>query len=343
MRSIVSRFGVDFFFIALMSFMVVIAMNSTAISHVPLPDIAYVQSFKMMFISIILEAVPFILLGVLVSSFMQIFISEKWIRRIIPQNPLIGILIACLLGILFPVCECGLIPIVRRLIAKGMPLYVGVVFILVGPIVNPVVYAATYSAFRSQPEMLYARMGLALAAGVFIGLFLYAFVRKNQLKNSKDTLYAGLDEPAGAENVSGHNGRGRFFSMLEHAGSEFFEMGKYLMLGSVIAAAIQAFVPRSDLAGIGQGQLSSNVFMMGFAYILSLCSTSDAFVASSFIHTFSSRSLLVFMVFGPMLDFKSTLMLLSIFKTRFVFLLALLIMFSVLTGAALIDYFYLAH
>jgi uncharacterized membrane protein YraQ (UPF0718 family) len=79
------------------------------------------------------------------------------------------------------------------------------------------------------------------------------------------------------------------------------------------------------------------VFMMGFAYILSLCSTSDAFVASSFVNTFTTGSLLTFLVFGPMLDFKGTLMLLSVFKTKFVLLLMALIVVTVLSGSLIFE------
>ncbi|TBL70917.1 permease [Paenibacillus thalictri] len=309
--------------------MILAAMDPGLFSRIPLPDLTALQSFKTMFISIVLEAFPFILLGVLVSSCMQTLIPEQWVRRFVPRNPLLGILFACLLGILFPVCECGLIPVIRRLIAKGMPLYVGVVFILVGPIVNPIVYAATYTAFRTRPEMVYARMGLALAVGLIVGLIVYAFVSKNQLKHSAAVF--SIDEH---DRDDGHrHNRSKLISMLEHAGSEFIEMGKFLMFGAVATAAIQAFLPRGNLVHLGQGAVMPHIFMMGLAYVLSLCSTSDAFVATSFIGTFSAGSLLTFLVFGPMLDFKSTLMLFSVFKTRFVCLLAVLVAVTVLGGA----------
>jgi uncharacterized membrane protein YraQ (UPF0718 family) len=288
------------------------------------------QSFKTIFISIILEAIPFILIGVLVSSFIHIFISDKIIQRYIPRDPMLAILFACLLGILFPICECGLIPIVRRLIKKGMPLYVGIVFILVGPIINPIVFASTYLAFRTKPEMVYSRMTLALLIGTFIGLFIYYFVRKNPLKNSDSILDIHLHT-----NTTGHPQKlgARLLSMMEHSGSEFIDIGKYLVLGSLLTAAIQTLVSRGTLIDIGQGQFSSHLFMMGFAYILSLCSTSDAFVASSFASTFSGGSLLAFLVFGPMLDFKSTLMLLSVFRAKFVILLISLVVVTVLIGS----------
>jgi uncharacterized membrane protein YraQ (UPF0718 family) len=288
------------------------------------------QSFKTIFISIILEAIPFILIGVLVSSFIHIFISDKLIQKYIPRDPMLAILFACFLGVLFPICECGLIPIVRRLIKKGMPLYVGIVFILVGPIINPVVFASTYLAFRTKPEMVYSRMALALLVGTFIGLFIYYFVKQNALKNSD----ASLDTHLHSHSDSQPQKLGaRLLSMFEHAGSEFIDIGKYLVLGSLLTAAIQTLISRAALIDIGQGQYSSHLFMMGFAYILSLCSTSDAFVASSFASTFSGGSLLAFLVFGPMLDFKSTLMLLSAFRAKFVLLLICLVVVTVFIGS----------
>jgi uncharacterized protein len=109
--------------------------------------------------------------------------------------------------------------------------------------------------------------------------------------------------------------------VLSHASEEFFDMGKYLIFGAMLTAIIQTFMSRDSLAAIGEGTISSHLFMMGFAYILSLCSTSDAFVASSFVTTFSTGSLLTFLVFGPMLDIKSTLMLLSAFRVKFILVL----------------------
>lgn len=297
-----------------------------------------IHTFKTMLISIFLEAMPYLLLGVFVSSFMHVFIPETWFRKWIPKNPLLGVLAACLLGIVFPLCECGMIPIVRRLVAKGMPLYAGIVFILVGPIVNPIVFSATFAAFRSKPEMVYSRMGLAVAVGLSIGLAVYFFVKSNPIRQIPSsvghTFHTHQHDLQHDDHHHDHpHRRSKFMEMFEHAGSEFFDMGKYLILGSLITAAVQAFVPRSDIVGIGQGDISSHLFMMGFAFILSLCSTSDAFVASTFASTFSMSSLLTFLVFGPMLDFKNTLMLLSVFKAKFVLFLAACIAVTVLVGS----------
>jgi uncharacterized membrane protein YraQ (UPF0718 family) len=307
---------------------------------VSLPDVLQteqIQAFKTIFISILLEAIPFIVVGVLLSSLLQTFVSEQTIRRFIPKNPILGILFACLLGILFPMCECGMIPVVRRLILKGMPVYIAVVFIITGPIINPIVFAATFMAFRNHPAMAYSRIGLAFAAAVIIGLFLYRFIKSNPLRNSR----ANFSNQADWE---GHQHQGGGFSskintFFVHASDEFFEMGKYLVFGSLLTALIQIFMQRESLLSIGQGPISSHVFMMGFAYILSLCSTSDAFVASSFQTSFTPGSLLTFLVFGPMLDFKSTLMLLSVFKSKFVLLLSILIIITVLSCSLLAEHF----
>lgn len=316
-------------------FILIIVLKPSLIESLSLPDLSGLNTFKTMFVSIVLEAMPFILISVFVSSLMQVFLPEGWISKVIPRNPLLGVLIACLLGILFPVCECGLIPIVRRLIAKGLPLYAGVVFILVGPIVNPIVYSATYNAFRTRPEMLYGRIGLAMLVGIVVGLFIHYVVIGNQLKISSESLYAeNSEQNRRTEEIPVHiHKRGRVFSVLNHAGGELFDMGGYLIFGGLITAAIQSLLPRAELAGIGQSEIVAHLFMMGFGFILSLCSTSDAFVASSFSGTFSTGSLLAFLVFGPMMNLKGILMLLTAFKTKFVILLILLVTAVVFAGS----------
>lgn len=297
---------------------------------------AELQTFKTVFISIVLEAIPFVLLGVVLSSVLQIFVSERAIQRWVPRHPIAGVLFACVLGLFFPVCECGLIPVVRRLIRKGMPAYVGMTFILTGPVLNPVVYAATYMAFRTYPNMAYARMGLAFLVACGVGLTLYRFVKTNPLKTSAEHAHAGNHKHShehSPDHSHEHQHGNKLFAMLTHAGDEFFEMGKFLMLGALLTALIQTTVSRESLAALGQGPISSHLFMMGFAYVLSLCSTSDAFVASSFLNTFSKGSLLAFLVLGPMLDLKSTMMLFSTFKTKFVLLFCALIIILVFSGS----------
>jgi uncharacterized membrane protein YraQ (UPF0718 family) len=275
------------------------------------------------FLSIVLEAIPFILLGVFVSALIQTYVSEQTIQRFIPKNAMMALLPAAMLGVVFPVCECAIVPVVRRLIKKGMPLHVGVVLLIGAPILNPVVFASTYYAFRSSLEVVYARMGLAFVLSIFIGFVIYLlFQNSNQLRWSKEELIGRNVEEVPVK-------INKFKSTLYHASDEFFEMGKYLILGAFIASLFQTFLDRNLLMELGSNELSSPAIMMAFAYVLSLCSEADAFVASSFGGTFSLGALLAFLVYGPMLDLKNTIMLLAYFRTKFVIGLIMVITVSV--------------
>ncbi|MEC0230051.1 permease [Paenibacillus alba] len=316
------------------------------------------------FLDIFLDALPFMVLGVLLSTVVENFIPEGFIRRMTPRHPLGGILFACVLGIMFPLCECGMIPFVRRLMHKGMPVYIAVIFILVGPILNPIVFASTFMAFRGDPAMAYSRMGLTFGVALAVGLFLTRFLKSNPLRHAipalpnkthqhKNVHTHGEKHSHSHDDHQHHNHDhdhshdhhhahgGRVMTMLSHGSTELLEMSKYLMLGAFLTALIQTFVAQDSLSAIGQGPFISHVFMMGFAYLLSLCSTTDAFVAVSFAKTFSPGSLLAFLVFGPMIDVKSTLMLLSVFKARFVLTLSILVAVIVLTGSLLFMHFFL--
>jgi uncharacterized protein len=258
------------------------------------------------FISILIEALPFILLGVLISGIIQIFVTEEMMARIIPKNKILAVFSAAFIGALFPACECGIVPITRRLMAKGVPLYAAIPFMLTGPVINPIVLFSTYIAFGNNWDMVVYRGGIALLVALIVGGLLSIQFKDSQLKNDV------------ADHVHRKSLKGKFIGMLKHSIDELFSVGKFLILGAFVAAFIQTTVKTSTLLDIGQGPLSSNLVMMGLAYVLSLCSEADAFVAASFRSTFSTGSLVAFLVFGPMLDIKNTLMLLGTFKAKFV-------------------------
>lgn len=281
-------------------------------------------TFKNIFNGIFLEAIPFVLAGALLSSILHIVIPEHMISRWIPKNPLAAILFACSIGIVFPICECGMIPLVRRLIQKGMPVYMAMVFILAGPILNPIVFGSTYTAFRTHPEIAYARMGLALLVSISIGFIMYITLKESPLKPSNFIKHNGSGSQHHHEHE--HDQKNRLSAVLVHTADELFGMGKYLILGCLLTAGIQTFIAKESLTAIGGHPLGAYAFMMGFSFVLSLCSTSDAFVASTFLHSFSTGSLLAFLVLGPMLDFKNFMMLLSAFKVKFVLFLMFLIL-----------------
>ncbi|MCY7866727.1 permease [Bacillus spizizenii] len=279
------------------------------------------------FISILIEAIPFILIGVILSGIIQMFVSEEMIARIMPKNRFLAVLFGALAGVLFPACECGIIPITRRLLLKGVPLHTGVAFMLTAPIINPIVLFSTFIAFGNRWSVVFYRGGLALAVSVIIGIILSYQFKDNQLLKP--------DEP-GHHHHHHHSLLQKLGGTLRHAIDEFFSVGKYLIIGAFIAAAMQTYVKTSTLLAIGQNDVSSSLVMMGLAFVLSLCSEVDAFIASSFSSTFSLGSLIAFLVFGAMVDIKNLLMMLAAFKKRFVFLLITYIVVIVLAGSLLV-------
>ncbi|MBD3920195.1 permease [Paenibacillus sp. PR3] len=301
--------------------LILIAFNRPI--YLPTLGTAELHAFTTLFLSVVLEALPFMLLGVIVSALLQVFVSEQAIRSLAPRNPVLGSVFGALLGLLFPLCECGMIPVVRRLIRKGMPAYIGIVYILAGPIVNPIVFASTYTAFHAQPGILYGRMGLGFLVAFLIGLVLSRYMKANPLRTGHAThAHAHAHTHEHVHHSTSHSERpplgARLASTLGHASEEFFDMGKYLIFGALLTALIQTGVDRSSLDAIASHEALSQLFMMAFAYFLSLCSTSDAFVAASFSHLFAAGPLLAFLVFGPMIDLKNTLMLFSAFRGRIV-------------------------
>jgi uncharacterized membrane protein YraQ (UPF0718 family) len=102
-------------------------------------------------------------------------------------------------------------------------------------------------------------------------------------------------------------------------------MGAVLVSGAALAALVQMAAPRAALTSIGQGPALSVIAMMALAAVLSVCSTVDAFVALAYAGTFTDGSLVAFLVFGPMIDIKSLLLMLTVFSAKTVALVAVLV------------------
>lgn len=282
-------------------------------------------SFKAIFLGIFLEALPYILIGVILSAIIHVFLPEKWIQKHMPRTPIKGMLFAIGFGFLFPICECGIIPVIKRLIQKGMPAYMGVVLLIVGPIFNPVVLLATYTAFQAHLEIFYLRIIFAILIGLRVGLSFSDSTESSILKMSAPR-FAVLRTNAS-----------KWERIVVHAIDEFFVMGFYLLIGAGLTALLQVGIPHAWFQTIGQS-LIAHLIMMVFAYILSLCSTSDAFVGYSLWNTMNHKAILTFLVFGPMLDLKSTFMLLGAFKKSFVKKYVALVILSVILVAGLLEF-----
>ncbi|MCA0754302.1 permease [Paenibacillus sp. N4] len=286
------------------------------------------------FISMVMEAIPFVLIGVLISGFIQAFVKERWIARIMPKNRVLAALFGCGIGLFFPSCECGIVPITRRLISKGMPLHAGIAFMLTGPIVNPIVLFSTYIAFGNDWTMVGIRAGLAFAVALSVSLSLSLLFKELPFRYPLAPVAAAVQEGAEYREPSIPVMK-RLYDVIAHAVEEFFSVGKYLVLGALIAACMQTFVPTSYLLQLGGNPVTASLVMIALAFLISLCSEADAFIAASFRSTFTLGSLSAFLVFGPMIDIKNTLMLLGVYRTKFV--LALIALVTVFTlGGSLI-------
>lgn len=291
-------------------------------------DSSTLENFATVFLSIILEAIPFVMIGAFVSSIIQIFISEQTISRIIPQNRFIGLLIASLLGIVFPVCECAIIPIVRRLIRKGVPLHIAITFMVAVPIVNPVVLLSTYYAFSGDWYIVLLRGLLGLYSAILIGHIVGLLESKsNPIKElySYQSYGCGHNHKEDSCGCSSHNSginkktvSSKLSELIQHTSAELYDVGKFLIIGAFLASIMQTFVSREIILSAGQGKISSILVMMGLAFVLSLCSEADAFIARTFLGQFTTGSIIAFLILGPMIDIKNTLMLSGFFKLKFV-------------------------
>ncbi len=289
-------------------------------------DLSRLQLFNTVFISILIQAFPFILVGVLISSILQVFVREETIIRLFPRNKAVAFGAAVISGIFFPVCDCAIVPVVGRLVKKGVPLPVAMTFMLAAPIVNPIVIASTFYAFPGQIQVVLLRTALGIAIAVAVGIVFVIFPQSSPLAEDnsirRDACACGFCDNGYAEKKG-------FMPKLEaicmHAASEFFEVGRFLVIGAFISTVMLTFIPKEILSGLGGESAASLLVMMAAAFIFSVCSTSDAFIARTFTGQFPLSSIMGFLVLGPMFDIKNLLMLLGSFKKSFVIRLVLAI------------------
>ena len=267
--------------------------------------------------AIFIEAMPFLAIGALFSSAIEVFVTRERILRLIPRNVAGGLALGVGAGFLLPTCECGVVLIVRRLIHKGVPPYIAIAYMLAAPIVNPVVLASTWLAFRGSLSMLASRVVLAAVVAVIIGLY---------SRRIPDVLLdANHGDSGGHEHDHDHAGQSfveKIRAVLTHAAREFMDMGKYLIFGALAAAIFKTLLPGEVIALIEGNLLLSVVGMMALAVLLSICSEADAFVAASF-QTIPAAAQLAFVAIGPMVDLKLIGMYSVTFKRRMVLALVL--------------------
>lgn len=285
---------------------------------------AAVQTFVLIFTSIVIEALPFILLGALVSAFIEVYVPDRTFVRLARLPVALQLPAAAVGGLAFPVCECGSVPVARRLIARGMHPSAGIAFMVAAPVLNPVVLASTYVAYNGRGvawQMVGGRAALGLLLALVAGWALGGERASELLRASA----APTPMPHGSV-------RSRREEVVEHLAHDFFFMGRFVVAGAALAAALQTVIPQSLVSGVARTPIVGALALMGIAFVLSLCSEADAFVAVSFT-PFPLGAQLAFLVFGPVVDAKLAFLYGATFRRRFVLRLVTVAVPVVLAGS----------
>lgn len=272
------------------------------------------------------ETIPFLLMGTLLSSLVRVFVPDSAIRRIFPRNRYLSILVALVVGALVPICECGTVPLARRLRRKGLPLSTAAAFLLAAPLANPMTIISTYVAFKGTGYPVFAfRLGFGLAAAFAVALIVELTSRKipgldiAESEGRFRRVAAAYPAPPrlGARSAKPRAGFGsKAAEVLEHASYDFLDTGRFLIAGITIAALARAFIPPGAILGSLGAPLSATGTGLISAYVLSLCSSADAFVARSLLAPSSLHAVLAFLILGPMIDLKNTVLLSRYLKPR---------------------------
>ncbi len=317
-------------------------MNAT--TRMTLPEPSAHGDILMAFLSIWLEGAPFILVGTVISGFIDAFLPARLLDRVLPKNKVLATLMSGSLGLVFPVCECAVVPVVRRLVQKGLPISCAMTYLLSAPIINPVVIISTLTAFGefggansiagfSWPAMTIARLSLGYTIAVIVGL---AILRRKPSDILRASIASGIDKRA-ADGGHDHETSRRFDEKITHAMRtsmrDFLDTGMYFTVGVIITAWFGTQVDQTKFAQLANNEWVATPSLMGLAYALALCSTSDAFIAAP-MAAFSLKAKLAFLVFGPMFDVKLTFMYLSVFRRKFVLVLGigLFVLIGLLSG-----------
>lgn len=262
------------------------------------------------FLSIIIEALPFVLLGAILSGFIEVFLTPDMVEKYLPKNKLLRILFGTFVGFVFPSCECGIVPIVSRFLEKKVPSYTAIPFMATAPVINPIVLFATYSAFGGSWRLLLLRLLGASLVAISLGIMLGFVIDPNIVKEDA--------QPAHSHNYSEKTLAEKIFLSLAHAIDDFFDVGRYLVFGSLFAACMQIYIPTRILTSLNSSPLIGILVLMLVAFIMSLCSEADAFIGASLISSFGLAPVMAFLLFGPIIDIKNLWMMTRVFKRSFI-------------------------
>jgi uncharacterized membrane protein YraQ (UPF0718 family) len=285
-----------------------------------------------LFQGLLLEALPFLLIGVLIASLARWFSpGGAWLRRL-PAHPIGGPLSGAALGFALPACECGNVPVARRLLVGGAPVGTALGFLFAAPVLNPIVIASTWAAFPDQPWLLLARPLGAVLVALVLALLL-RLLPEGELLRADLLEERQLAQPLATvsllERRSGLIGltaptplarpepaRGSWREVLEHGSREFLNLALLLVAGCALAALVQALLPRQWLLAVGGAPTLSVLALMALSLVLSVCSSVDAFLALGFAAQITPGALLAFLLLGPVIDIKLVGLLGLLFRPR---------------------------
>jgi uncharacterized membrane protein YraQ (UPF0718 family) len=326
-----------------MSFaMLAAAVALLAWGHASESGTQFIRHFSTVFVSIVLEAMPFVMLGSIIGGIIEVFVSRERMAKLLPRRRSVSIFAAGGLGMLMPVCECAIIPVTRRLVRKGVPFSTAVAYLLAGPLVNPLVAASTAVAYAGDWRVVAIRLGfgyvIACTAALIIDrIFPGDRALRADFARADDSCAHDCGHDHSHDHTHDHAKRAPFgtrcLAVLRHASDDFVVVGQFLVMGAFIAGLLQTTAVRQMLLDLGQNPGAAIAAMMTLAVLLNLCSEADAFVAASFRMVLPLSAQMAFMVLGPMLDLKLVAMYLSFVRVRP--LIVLIVLLCVLVFAAM--------
>ncbi|WP_303974770.1 permease [Streptococcus merionis] len=260
------------------------------------------------FMSIMIEALPFVLLGSLISGAIEVYVTPDRVHHYLPKNRFLRILFGTFIGFFFPSCECGIVPIVNRFLEKKVPAYTAIPFLATAPVINPIVLLATFTAFGNSWRFTLLRALGAILVALTLGILLGFVKHDSIMRPDRKTIHE--------HDFSQLHGWRKIFQSLIQAIDEFFNTGRYLVFGCLFASIVQVYVPTRVLLSISTNPLMGILLMMLLAFLLSLCSEADAFIAASLLSSFGMAPVMAFLVIGPIVDVKNLIMMTSYFKTK---------------------------
>lgn len=251
------------------------------------------QAWATVFLAIIVQSIPFLVLGVVLSGLISVLLSERLVSRLLPSNPLLAVPVAGLAGVGLPTCECAAVPVANALGRRGVPPAVALTFLLAAPAVNPAVIVSTAVAFQGRTDMVVARFLASMLVAVLIGWVYVAATRR----------LPALRLPRIGGQAHVHDGEGRVGRFVGAAWHDLLPAAGFLAVGAVIAASINVLVPIEVVEAVADRWLVAILVLAAFAFLVALCSEADAFIAVS-LTAFSDTAKLVFLVVGPAMDVK---------------------------------------